>query len=96
MTDLMVELSTPRGPVFSGRVGAVELLTTDGVIAITPRYESYLNLTHVTEITIRVGSKFSRFTLTNAAGSLRSGRLSVLAEKIHEEQPAERSTGSET
>lgn len=92
LKTVLVELSTAQGTVFSGRTDAVELLTTDGTIAITPRDESYLNLTHATEITIRVGTKFSRFALTNAAASLREGRLSVLAEEIHERQPAAEGT----
>lgn len=59
---------------------------TDGAITITPREESYLNLTRTTEITLRVGTEFLRFVLKNAAASLREGHLTVLAEEIH---PAE-------
>lgn len=94
LKTVLVELSTAQGTVFSGRADAVELLTTDGTIAITPHDESYLNLTHATEINIRVGTKFSRFALTNAAASLREGRLSVLAEEIHAaELPASSGAG---
>lgn len=79
---VMVELSTSRGSVFSGHSGAVELRTTDGAITINPCQESYLNLTHTTEITLRVGTEFLSFVLKNAAASLRDGQITVIAEEI--------------
>ena len=91
----MVELNTPRGSVFSGRADGVELRTTDGAVTINPREESYLNLTHTTEITLRVGTEFVRFVLRNAAASLREGRLTVLAEEIHEAHAATCGAGSD-
>jgi F0F1-type ATP synthase epsilon subunit len=87
---VMVELNTSRGSVFSGSADGVELRTTDGAIAINPREESYLNLTHTTELTLRVGTGFIHFALKNAAASLRQGRLTVLAEEVHEVQAATR------
>jgi F0F1-type ATP synthase epsilon subunit len=83
LKTVMVELSTPQGSVFSGHAGGVDMRATDGAITITPREESYLNLTRTTEITLRVGTEFIRFVLKNAAASLREGRLTVLAEEIH-------------
>ena len=83
LKNIMVELSTPTGSVFSGQAGGVEMRTTDGVIAINPREESYLNLTQTTQITLRVGSEFFGFMLKNAAASLRDGSLTVIAEEIH-------------
>lgn len=80
--EIMVELNTPQGGVFSGRAASVELRTTDGVIAINPQEETYLHLTETTEITLRVGTEFLSFSLTNAAASLREGRLTVLAEAV--------------
>ncbi len=82
LKEVMVELSTPRGSVFSGQAGSVELRTTDGAIAINPQEESYLNLTQTTQITLRVGTEFLRFMLKNAAASLRDGQLTVVAEEI--------------
>ncbi len=82
LKNVMVELSTPKGSVFSGLAGGVELLTTDGVIAINPREESYLNLTQTTQLTLRVGTEFLGFSLKNAAASLRDGCLTVLAEEV--------------
>ncbi len=95
LKTIMVELNTPQGSVFSGHAGAVELQTTDGAIAINPREESYLNLTHTTEITLRVGTEFLLFVLKNAAASLREGRLTVVAEEIHEAQPAARNADND-
>lgn len=77
-----VEFNTPQGRVFSGHADGVELRTTDGVIAINPLEESYLNLTHTTEITLRVGTEFHTFALENAAACLRDGCLTVVAESI--------------
>ena len=88
LTTVMVELNTAKGSVFSGEAGAVELRTTDGVIAINPQEESYLNLTQTTQITLRIGTEFLGFVLENAAASLRDGRLTVLAENI-QPMPAE-------
>jgi F0F1-type ATP synthase epsilon subunit len=77
-----VELTTPKGSVFSGQTGGVELRTEDGVIAINPQEESYLNLPHTTQLTLRVGTEFLTFALKNAAASLREGQLVVLAEEV--------------
>jgi F0F1-type ATP synthase epsilon subunit len=82
LKTVMVELNTPQGSVFSGLAGGVEMRTTEGVIAINPREESYLNLSQTTLITLRVGSAFLSFKLKNAAASLRDGRLTVLTEEI--------------
>jgi hypothetical protein len=82
LKSVMVELSTPKGSVFSGQAGGVELRTTDSVIAINPQEESYLNLTQTTQITLRVGTECLSFMLKNAAASLRDGRLTVIAEEI--------------
>lgn len=92
---LWVELNTPFGPVFTNEATTVELRTTDGVIAIDSRAQSYLHLTHTTELTLRVGTEFLRFVLKNAAASLREGRLTVLAEEIHKAGAATCSAGSD-
>ena len=88
LRGVMVELSTPDGSVFSAQAGGVEMRAIDGVIAINPREESYLHLTRTTEITLRVGTEFLTFELDNAGASLRAGRLTVLAEKIRQVEPA--------
>lgn len=88
LTSVMVELNTPKGSVFSGQAGGVELRTTNGVIAINPQDESYLNLTETTQVTLRIGTDFLTFALVNSAASLREGRLTVLAETIRQVEPA--------
>lgn len=84
---MLVELNTPQGSIFSGQADGAELRTTDGVIAIRPDEESYLNLTQTTQITLRVGTEFLIFSLENAAASLRDGRLTVIAEHIRRIEP---------
>ena len=81
---MVVELNTPRGSVFSGHADDAELRTTDGVITIQPAKQSYLNLTEVTQIRLRIGTGFISYMLKNAAASLRDGRLTVLAEEIRQ------------
>ena len=95
LKTVVVELSTPQGPVFSGNAVGVELRTNDGTITIGPRDENYLNLTRTTEITLRVGTEFTRFVLKNAAASLREGRITVLAEEIHAVERSGCGTGSD-
>ena len=84
---MVVELNTSGGNVFSGHADSTELRTTDGVIAIQPGEESYLNLTETTQIRLRAGTEFITFVLENAAASLRDGRLTVLAEHIRRIEP---------
>ncbi|HZJ17109.1 MAG TPA: hypothetical protein VFD27_18795 [Chthoniobacteraceae bacterium] len=69
LKNVMVELSTPKGSVFSGQAGGVEMRTTDGVITINPREESYLNLTQTTEITLRACSLKARARASTHAAS---------------------------
>jgi F0F1-type ATP synthase epsilon subunit len=87
LKNVAVELSTPRGSVFSGLVEDVTLRTSDGLIAINPVEEAYLSLTNISQITLRVGSDFTSFALENAAASLRAGQLTVLAEQIRRVEP---------
>ncbi len=82
--NLTVELTTSSGAVFTGVSSSIELRTTDGVITITPLEETYLNMVNTTEITLQIGMVSKVFSLKNAAASLRSGHLTVLAEEIHE------------
>ncbi len=84
--DVVVELNTPLGSVFTGRVTTLELRTSDSVIAINPPNQAYLSLTHITQLTLRVGTEFMSFRLKNAAGGLNNGRLTVLAEEIRRER----------
>ena len=91
--NVLGESNTPRGSVFSGPAEGVALRTTDGVIAINPQDESFLNLTQTTQITLRVGTEFLSFVRKNAAASLRDGRLTVLAEEVQPVSTAARKGG---
>lgn len=88
LKNVMVELNTPKGSMFSGYASSVELQTTDGVIAINPHEVSYLNLTQMTRITLRFGAEFTTFILKNAAGSLQDGQLTIIAEEAQHEPEA--------
>ena len=79
---ILVDLNTPTGSAYSGSAEGVEIQTVSGVIAIHPQNEMYLHLGHPTHITLRVGTEFLTFLLTNAAASHRDGHLTVVAEKI--------------
>jgi len=85
---IRVELTTPRGRVFSGVASSIELRTAEGLIAITPFEKSYLSMLHTTEITLRIGNEFRAFLLENATAGLVEGRFTVLAEEIRPAQAA--------
>jgi F0F1-type ATP synthase epsilon subunit len=85
--DLLVELNTSEGTVFSGPADDVELKTTEGVIAINPREGNYLSFTQITHLTLRIGGEFLDFLMQNASASVRDGKLTVLAEAIHRIEP---------
>ena len=85
---MIVELNTPGGNTFSGSAGGVEMRTTDGAITLRPGEESYLNLTHATQVVLRIGTEFVTFEIENAAASFRDGRLTILAETIRRVEPA--------
>ena len=72
--------------MFSGRADGVELQTADGMIAINPGQESYLNLSQTTQITLKCGEEFHTFAVQNAAASFRKGKLTVLAESVNPEK----------
>ena len=93
---IRVELSTPRGRVFSGVASSIELRTVEGLIAITPFEKSYLSMIHTTQVTVRIGSEFRAFVLENATASLVEGCLTVLAEEIHTKDAASATTDPES
>src|SRR6266508_3778480 len=79
---IRVELTTPRGRVFSGVVSSIEMRTGEGLIAITPLEKSYVSMIHTTEITVRIGHEFRTFVMKNASAGLAEDSLTVLAEEI--------------
>ncbi len=53
MKDLMVELNTPEGCVFSAAASSIDLHTQEGMIHITSCDESHLSMTRGTQITFQ-------------------------------------------
>jgi len=82
MNDLTVELSTPKGRVFTAVASSIDLHTQDGTIHITSRDASHLNMTHATKITFQTGEGPCAFMLENAAAGLNGNCFTVLAERI--------------
>jgi F0F1-type ATP synthase epsilon subunit len=87
MENLTVELSTPSGPFFFATASSIDVRTEDGSVHITPREESYLSMTHATEITLQTAEGACVFVLENAVAGLKEGSFTVLAERIHRVEP---------
>lgn len=88
MNELMIELRTAGGLIFSGISESISLRTDGGSMHVTASEDCFLNMLNATEITLRVGHDTLVFALKNAAASLRDRRLTVIAEKIHRIEPA--------
>jgi hypothetical protein len=80
--ELIVELSTPGGRIFSGFAASVDLCTDGGNVYLTPLEECYLVMVHATQVTLRLGRKTHAFALYNAVASLKMGLLTILAEEV--------------
>ena len=87
MNDLTVELSTPRGRVFSATASSIDVRTEDGSVHITPCEESYLSMTRATEITFQTAEGSCVFMLENAVAGLKGRTFTVLAERIRRVEP---------
>lgn len=81
--EILVELTTPKGRVFSGKASAVEFSLVKGVVQMEPGNVSYFGLIDAGEITLRIGSKYRYFTLVHASASAHERQLTILAEIIH-------------
>jgi hypothetical protein len=79
--NVIVELNTAKGCIFSVHAAAVELRASEAIIAINPDSESYFNMSEATQITMRVGTEFLSFMLKNAAAKLQDGQLTIIAEE---------------
>ena len=87
MNELIVKLSTPRGPFYSATALSIDVRTEDGSVHINPRDESYLNMIHATEITLRTADGPCVFVLENAVAGLKGRTFTVLAESIRRVEP---------
>ncbi len=87
MNNLTVELSTPGGPVFTATASSIDVRTEDGGIHVNSDEESFMNLIHATEITLRTAEGTYVFSLENAVAGLKGRTFTVLAERIRRIEP---------
>lgn len=85
--QLKVELNSPRGNVFVDSADNVELQTNDGTVSFGCDGEAFMSLHERARVRLRIGSRLIGFLLENAVGTLRSGTLSILAEKVRRCEP---------
>ena len=78
---IAVQLTTAAGTIYSGVAQAAALRTIDGTIDVTAQGESYLSLA-CARLTIHTGEGECTFQIENATASVKTGRLTVLAERI--------------
>lgn len=78
-SEILVDLGTPRGMVFSGRASMVEFTSGASVLQLFPLRAASLGAIQDGEIVMRVGVEFRRFHLTQAAAGFEDGRLTVMA-----------------
>ena len=89
MKSLIVELSTPAGPVFTANASSIDVRTEGGCFHLNSGERNFLNLIHATEITCRTADGTSVFALKNAVAGLNGGTFTVLAESIRRIQPGD-------
>ena len=80
--NFFVELTTPKGKVFSGGVSAAEFTWLNGVLQLEPGHVSYFGAVNTGELSLRIGKRFRFFTVVHAAASFQKRRLTILAEII--------------
>jgi hypothetical protein len=81
-SEILVDLGTPQGSVFSGRASMVEFRSGASVVQLFPKPPAALGTIQDGEIVLRVGAEFRRFRLTQAAAGFENGRLTVMAVAI--------------
>ena len=90
LKNVMVELNTPSGRVLTATASSIDLRTKNSSIHITAREESYLSMSHATEITLQTADGPCIFMLKNAVAGLKGRTFSVLAEHIRRIEPSPR------
>jgi hypothetical protein len=80
--DILVELATAKGTVFSGTVSAIELTPRKNLVQLEPGKVAYIGLMDSGELAVRIGKHYRLFMLANASASIHGRRLTVIAEKI--------------
>lgn len=87
MNNLTVELNTPGGRFFTATASSIDVRTEDGSIHVNSGEESFLNMIHATEITLRTAEGTYIFDLENAVAGLKGRTFTVLAERIRRIEP---------
>jgi hypothetical protein len=80
--DILVELATAKGMLFSGAVSAVQLSPSKNLVQLKPGKVIYSGLMDSGQVALRIGSHYYSFALVNALVGIRGRRLTVLAEII--------------
>jgi hypothetical protein len=91
---IFVELATPQGKVFSGKVSAAEFSPANGVIQFEPDNATYFGLVNSADLALRIRNKFHFFTLLHASASIRVRRVSIIAEVIRPTTASLRNCGN--
>ena len=84
---MTIELSTPKGRVFTAVAASIDVRTENGSVHINPSDGNYLNMIRATEITILTGNDRCVFMLENAVAGLKGDQFTVLAERIQRVAP---------
>ena len=80
--QIFVELTTPRGRIFSGEVSAVEFSPTNGMVQMERGKVAYFSLFDAGEIIVRSKKRSRCFVALRGSASVQVDRLSVIAEVI--------------
>jgi len=79
---VFVELSTPKGMVFSGRAAAVEFSPMNVVVRLESAAVSYFGVIASGELVLRIGREFRFFAFFRATASVLRRHLTIVAEVI--------------
>jgi len=82
LDGVFVELSTPKGTVFSGRAAAVEFSPMNVVVRLESAAVSYFGVIASGELVLRIGREFRFFAFFRATASVLRRRLTIVAEVI--------------
>ena len=84
---VVVQLATPRGSIFRGRVSAAEFAPASGVVQLQAEGVTYFSLVQTAEVALRIGKRMRYFLAVNASVGIEDGRLTVVAEVIQRSLP---------
>jgi len=77
-----VELVTSTGCVWRGSVSSAGILLNAGTLDLISPSEAYLHFPSHTTLRLRTGAEMLAFQLEEAAASIQTGKLTVLAKTI--------------